>query len=129
PLVHCPDQPASLRSRAAVVRGEYPRRLVLPELLAQSLPGQAGLPPGLLGEQRAVPDQVVGPAGALGILPGEAPPRAGAPAGAAVALVGGQPGEAQPVGLGTLDLLQGDLPLGPVVHLVGDAGLRAALAV
>src|SRR5262249_61686318 len=100
------------------------------------------LPPLLLGEQRAVPDQVVGPAGVLGIRPGEAPPRAGdladvgplpqplqEPPRAAVALVEAQPVEAQPVALGTLELRQGDLPLGPVVQLVGDASFLTALAV
>src|SRR5512143_2552253 len=56
----------------------------------------------------------------------ECPEQAGL---AAVALVEGQPVEAQAVGDGPVVQLQGDLPLGPVDHLVGDAGRAAAAAV
>jgi hypothetical protein len=48
---------------------------------------------------------------------------------ATVALIEGRPVEAQAVTLRTVVQLQGDLPLGPVDHVVGDAGLAAAVAV
>src|SRR5438270_1461828 len=48
---------------------------------------------------------------------------------AAVPLVERQPVEAQAVGYGVVIKLQGDLPLGPVHHVVGDAGLAAPVAV
>ena len=48
---------------------------------------------------------------------------------AAVALVEGHPVEVQAVADGAVVELQGDLPLGPVHHVVGDAGLAAAGAV
>src|SRR5512135_2528025 len=48
---------------------------------------------------------------------------------AAVALVEGQPVEAGAVAGGPVVQLQGDLPLGPVGDVVGDAGLTAAVAI
>jgi hypothetical protein len=93
-----------------------------------------------------VPHQVVGPAGGLARArpAAEAAERPGHFADVAhrplvqppqvaglvaVALVEGQPVEGQAVGQGAVELPQGDLPLGPVDEVVGDAGLAAALAV
>src|SRR5512135_1227946 len=46
-----------------------------------------------------------------------------------LALVEGQPVEAGAVAGGPVVQLQGDLPLGPVGSVVGDAGLAAAVAI
>src|SRR5262249_5099836 len=43
-----------------------------------------------------------------------------------VVLVEGQPVHAHAVAVGAVELLQGDLPLGPIHHPVGDASLAAA---
>ena len=48
---------------------------------------------------------------------------------AAVAFVEGQPRKANAVAQGPTHLAQGDLPLGPIDHLVGNPGLTAAAPV
>src|SRR5262249_20310547 len=131
---------------AAAPRQPHPRRLDLPRLVAQRLPGQAEDVPGLPGEPRAVPHQVIGPAG----LPAGRGPAAEAAEGLGyladiaqpplvpasevtglipVALVEGEPVEGEAVGQGPVELPQGDLPLGPVADILGDAGPAAAVAV
>jgi hypothetical protein len=98
---------------------------------------------GLLVEWRPVVDPVVGPAGVLGVVcSGKAPPRARHLAdiellpesgqelvGGPVSFVKRQPVEMHPVGHGPVELRKGDLPLRPVVDLLGNACLLAAFAV
>src|SRR5262249_40273089 len=139
-------------SQASQTRAAFTSHSPGPTVCRSSPPGPSGLPPqparapGLRVERRAVPHQVIGPAG-LPAGPGpaaEAAERLGhladvallPPAQAlqvtglvAVALVEGQPVEDEAVGPGAVQLLQGDPPLGPVADVAGDAGLVAAIAV
>src|SRR5262249_35352400 len=143
PLVARPDEP--VRPVAAPARA-HPRRLHLPDLFAQRLPGQTHLLPALAAKQPAVPHQVVGTArpaargrrlseaaerprhltGVTLVPPVEALEETGL---VAVALVEGEPVEADAVGTGAVELLQGDLPLGAVDDVVGDVGGATAFAV
>src|SRR5919109_3570370 len=121
PDVPCPDQP---EGPLAPELQPYPRRLRLPRLRGQRLPLQMELLPRLLREQRAVPHQIIGPAGAAAMRPrGAAAERLGHFADVremtlleplqkaglvAVALIERQPVETNPVSSGPVELFQGD---------------------
>src|SRR5262249_47104408 len=142
PHVPRPDQPVR---PLAPPRQPHPRRLRRPLLIAQGLPLQPEASPRLPREQGTVPYQVIRPAGAAAARPrGAAPERLGPLPDigevtipqplqetrlVAVALVKRQPVEGHAVGPGAIQLLQGDLPLGAIADVVGDAGGPAAVAV
>jgi len=140
------DQPVGPVGRASVALEMNLRRLDLPGLRRQGLPGESDPLP-LLGSERLAPgDGVVNAFGGEGGLkrvvfgkrgpahevgrdlanivqaePVEGQEKAGL---AAVPLVEGEPVKPHAVGQGAFDLLQGDLPLGAVNHFVGDMPSR-----
>src|SRR3989440_8898567 len=147
-VVAGPDQPVAARRPALRAVQPHPRRLDPPDLLRQCLPGQAHDPPALPAEDAGTTDHALGAAavhrraGAVALavarqarerarhLAHEAQlPRvqAAEEAGAlAILLIEGQPVQVQAVARGPVDLPQGDLPLGPVDHLLGDTRPAAA---
>src|SRR5579884_2896668 len=146
-----PDQPVRPCAPLPVLHLPDLRRLHLPDLLPYRLARQLYLDPRLFQEARTVPHHLIGTL-PLALLTRPLRRAVGCHAGQAlgyfahetqvsliqsadelrslaVFLVKGDPVEIQLIGFGSVQLLQGDLPLGPVFHVIGDARRPVAFAV